>query len=85
MLVICLFDDMEPRGFTSEMSLTRRRHRSFAGAVDSLDDVLHVHLGHVFAVGVCDLLLILHWSSRRLRLLLFLLPGSWSVKFKRLQ
>lgn len=54
-------------------------------AAHSLDDVLHVHLGHVFAVRVCDLLLLLHWSSRRLRLLLFLLLESWSVKCKRLQ
>lgn len=51
----------------------------------SLDDVLHVHLGHVLAVGVGDLLLLLHWSGRRLRLLLLLLPNSRSVKSKRLQ
>lgn len=59
-------------------------HQSFPGAAHSLDDVLHVHLGHVFTVRVCDLFLLLHRRSRRLRLLLFLLPDSWSVKCKRL-
>lgn len=35
-----------------------------------------VHLGHVFTVRVCDLLLVLHRGRRRLRLLFFLLPKT---------
>ena len=41
----------------------------------SLDDVPRVHLGHIVAVGIRDLLLLLHGQCglRRLRLLLLLL------------
>lgn len=78
-IVHILFSISADKAHVSVQASPGQRSPGVHVAQHSLNDVTHVHLGHVLTVGVCDLLLVLHGSRRWLGLLLLLLRKSESA------